>query len=80
MRLKAGYAPDYWVGPGRGDRWDQGYEVTMRFLDYCNDLRSGVVAEMNKKIRSGYSDGFFVDLLGKDVNQLWKEYKAKYGQ
>ncbi|KAJ0265315.1 F15 [Hirschfeldia incana] len=80
VRLKAGYAPDYWVGPGRGDRWDEGYEVTMRFLDYCNDLRSGFVAEINKKMRSGYSDSFFVDLLGKDVNQLWREYKAKYGQ
>ncbi|CAA7058630.1 unnamed protein product [Microthlaspi erraticum] len=80
VRLKAGYAPGHWVGPGRGDRWDQGYDVTARFLDYCNDLRNGFVAELNKKMRSGYSDGFFVDLLGKDVNQLWREYKAKYGQ
>ncbi|CAL9222970.1 unnamed protein product [Arabidopsis halleri] len=80
VRLKAGYAPSHWVGPGRGDRWDQGYDVTARFLDYCNGLRSGFVAELNKKMRNGYSDAFFVDLLGKDVNQLWREYKAKYGQ
>lgn len=80
VRLKAGYAPSHWVGPGRGDRWDQGYDVTARFLDYCNGLRNGFVAELNKKMRNGYSDGFFVDLLGKDVNQLWREYKAKYGQ
>ncbi|KFK39997.1 hypothetical protein AALP_AA3G316700 [Arabis alpina] len=80
VRLKAGYTPGYWVGPGRGDRWDQGYDVTARFLDYCNDLRNGFVAELNKKMRNGYSDGFFVELLGKDVNQLWREYKAKYGQ
>ncbi|CAF1706176.1 uncharacterized protein LOC106442411 [Brassica napus] len=80
VRLKAGYAPGHWVGPGGGDRWDQGYDVTARFLDYCNDLRNGFVAELNKKMRSGYSDSFFVDLLGKDVNQLWREYKAKYGQ
>ncbi|KAL1200965.1 Basic secretory protease [Cardamine amara subsp. amara] len=78
--LKSGYVPSYWVGPGRGDKWDQSYEVTARFLDYCNDLRNGFVAELNKKMRTGYSDGFFVELLGKDVNQLWREYKAKYGQ
>ncbi|CAL9222969.1 unnamed protein product [Arabidopsis halleri] len=80
VRLKAGYAPGHWVGPGGGDRWDQGYDVTARFLDYCNDSRNGFVAELNKKMRNGYSDGYFVDLLGKDVNQLWREYKAKYGQ
>ncbi|ESQ51053.1 hypothetical protein EUTSA_v10023033mg, partial [Eutrema salsugineum] len=80
VRLKAGYAPGYWVGPGRGNRWDECYEVTMRFLDYCNDLRNGLVAELNKMMWSGYSNGFFVDLLGKDVNQLWREYEAKYGQ
>ncbi|CAL9222973.1 unnamed protein product [Arabidopsis halleri] len=80
VRLKAGYAPGHWVGPGGGDTWDQGYDVTARFLEYCNDLRNGFVAELNEKMRSGYSDGFFVDLLGKDVNQLWGEYKAQYGQ
>ncbi|KAL0702385.1 hypothetical protein Bca4012_058507 [Brassica carinata] len=76
-RMKAGYAASHWVGPGQGNRWDQGYYATMRFLDYCNDLRNGFVAKLNMKMRNGYSDGFFVDLLGKDVNQLWREYKAK---
>ncbi|CAE5982774.1 unnamed protein product [Arabidopsis arenosa] len=80
VRLKAGYVASHWVGAGGGDRWDQGYDVTARFLDYCNDLRNGFVAELNKKMRNGYSDGYFVDLIGKDVNQLWREYKAKYGQ
>ncbi|AEC06371.1 protein family basic secretory protein [Arabidopsis suecica] len=80
VRLKAGYVASHWVRPGGGDRWDQGYDVTARFLEYCNDLRNGFVAELNKKMRSDYNDGFFVDLLGKDVNQLWREYKANYGQ
>ena len=80
VRLRAGYAPSHWVQPGRGDRWDQGYDVTARFLDYCNGLRSGFVAELNKKMRNGYSDNFFVELLNKPVNQLWSEYKAKYGK
>ncbi|KAK4401702.1 Basic secretory protease [Sesamum angolense] len=79
VRLKAGYAPSHWVRPGQGDRWDQGYDVTARFLDYCDGLRSGTfVAELNKKMRDGYSDGFFQELLGKSVNELWTDYKAKY--
>ncbi|KAF8020094.1 hypothetical protein BT93_G0714 [Corymbia citriodora subsp. variegata] len=78
MRLRVGYAPGHWVQPGQGDKWDQGYDVTARFLDYCNGLRNGFVAELNKKMRTGYSDNYFVDLLGKTVDQLWSEYKAKY--
>ncbi|PWA47068.1 hypothetical protein CTI12_AA502690 [Artemisia annua] len=77
VRLKAGYAPSHWVKPGAGNKWDQGYDVTARFLDYCNGLRNGFVAELNKKMRGGYNDGFFVDLLGKTVDQLWADYKAK---
>lgn len=79
VRLKANYAPSHWVKPGQGNKWDQGYDVTARFLDYCDSLRSGFVAELNKLMRNGYSDQFFVQLLGKTVNQLWTEYKAKYG-
>ncbi|KAF8020189.1 hypothetical protein BT93_G0782 [Corymbia citriodora subsp. variegata] len=78
MRLRVGFAPGHWVQPGQGNKWDQGYDVTARFLDYCNGLRNGFVAELNKKMRTGYSDNYFVDLLGKTVDQLWSEYKAKY--
>ncbi|MBA0818703.1 hypothetical protein Gohar_021248 [Gossypium harknessii] len=79
VRLKANYIPSHWVKPGQGDRWDQGYDVTARFLEYCDGLRNGFVAELNKKMRSGYNAGFFVELLGKTVDQLWSDYKAKYG-
>ncbi|KAI6678045.1 hypothetical protein NL676_038841 [Syzygium grande] len=78
VRLRSGYVPGHWVKPGQGDKWDQGYDVTARFLDYCNGLKNGFVAELNKKMRTGYSDNYFVDLLGKTVDQLWSEYKAKY--
>ncbi|WJZ83947.1 hypothetical protein VitviT2T_003586 [Vitis vinifera] len=77
VRLKANYIPSHWVQPGQGDRWDQGYDVTARFLDYCNSLRNGFVAELNKKMRSGYSADFFVELLRNNVDQLWTDYKAK---
>ncbi|KAL8554625.1 hypothetical protein ACS0TY_002711 [Phlomoides rotata] len=79
VRLKAGYAPGHWVNAGQGDRWDQGYDVTAKFLDYCDELRSGTfVAELNKKMRDGYNNGFFMDLLGKSVDTLWADYKARY--
>ncbi|KAK9163795.1 hypothetical protein Syun_004697 [Stephania yunnanensis] len=78
VRLKAGFAPSHWVKPGAGNRWDQGYDVTARFLDYLESLKNGFVAELNGRMRTGYSDDFFVQLLGKTVDQLWAEYKAKY--
>ncbi|GLT45707.1 hypothetical protein SLA2020_195200 [Shorea laevis] len=79
VRLKASYAPSHWVKAGQGDRWDDGYDVTARFLDYCNDLKNGFVAELNKKMRNGYNDNYFAELPGKSVDQLWNDYKAKYG-
>ncbi|GJM91089.1 hypothetical protein PR202_ga07430 [Eleusine coracana subsp. coracana] len=79
VRLKAGYAPGHWVKPGQGDRWDQGYDVTARFLDYCESLKRGFVAQLNAKMKDGYSDDFFAQILGKNVQQLWSDYKAKYG-
>ncbi|KAI8532734.1 hypothetical protein RHMOL_Rhmol11G0236600 [Rhododendron molle] len=78
VRLKAGYAPGHWVKPRKGDRWDQGCDVAAHFLDYCEGLKSGFVAELNKKMRTGYSGNYFVELLGKTVDQLWSDYKAKY--
>ncbi|KAF5208368.1 Plant basic secretory protein (BSP) family protein [Thalictrum thalictroides] len=70
LRLKAGYATSHWVQQGGGDKWYQGYDVTARFLEYCSSLRAGFVAELNAKMRTGYSNNFFSDLLGKTVDQL----------
>lgn len=78
VRLKAGYAPSHWVKPGEGSRWDQGYDVTARFFDYLNGLKNGFVAELNALMKTGYSDDFFKQLLGKSVDELWSEYKAQY--
>ncbi|KAH7658056.1 hypothetical protein IHE45_17G061400 [Dioscorea alata] len=79
VRLKANLAPSHWVQPGQGNKWDQGYDVTARFLDYLNGLKDGFVALLNAKMKDGYSDQFFVDILGKTVDQLWSDYKAQYG-
>ncbi|KAG8364222.1 hypothetical protein BUALT_Bualt19G0105800 [Buddleja alternifolia] len=69
-----------WAGSTQFDRRDSRFcEAEGRFLEYCNDLRSGFVAKLNKKMRNGYSKTFFVELVGKNVDQLWRDYKAKYG-
>ncbi|KAK1323892.1 hypothetical protein QJS10_CPA02g00375 [Acorus calamus] len=78
VRLKAGFVPGHWHQPGQGNRWDEGYDVTARFLDYCDGLLAGFVGRLNGMMKMSYSPSFFVDLLGKTVDQLWTDYKAKY--
>lgn len=78
VRLEAGYAPEGWVKPGGGDSWTDGHDVAARFLEHCNELEKGFVGELNKRMRTGYTDGFFVDILGKTLDQLWIDYKAQY--
>ncbi|MCO5587235.1 hypothetical protein L7F22_041182 [Adiantum nelumboides] len=79
VRLTAGLAPSHWVQPGQGDRWNQGYDVTAYFLQYCDSLQSGFVAALNAKLASGWDEAYFQDLLGQSVDQLWASYKQKYG-
>ncbi|KAK1695018.1 hypothetical protein QYE76_011720 [Lolium multiflorum] len=81
VRLRAGLGPAHWVAPGQGSSWDKGYDVTARFLDYCDSLiKPGFVAELNAVMKdNGYSDDYFVQILGKSVEELWNNYKAKYG-
>lgn len=78
--VKSGYYdPDTYTKPGEGQKWDAGYGVTERFLEYCDSLLEGFTAKLNKKMRYVYNDAYWVELLGKPVEQLWGEYKAKYG-
>ncbi|CAN0914895.1 Basic secretory protease (Fragments) [Linum grandiflorum] len=78
VRMKAGYGRSVWVGVGQGQRWNSGYDVTAKFLGYCNKLKRGFVGELNAKMKNGYTVGYFVDILGKNVDQLWSDYKAMY--
>lgn len=75
VRLKGGYASKGWPRKGSGSRWDEGYAVTAYFLDYCNGLKHGFVAELNALMRDSYSEAFFIQLLGKSVHELWRDYK-----
>ncbi|RYQ93735.1 hypothetical protein Ahy_B09g099974 [Arachis hypogaea] len=38
VRLRADYAADSWGDVGEGSNWDQGYQVTAYFLDYCENI------------------------------------------
>ncbi|KAJ7967528.1 Basic secretory protein [Quillaja saponaria] len=77
VRLKADYAPKHWAKRGSGSNWDQGFEITAYFLDYCEDLSDGFVGDLNALMKDSYSDDFFVQLLGKSVDQLWNDYKSQ---
>ncbi|KAK3420500.1 hypothetical protein EUGRSUZ_G01326 [Eucalyptus grandis] len=59
MRLRAGLAPKKWAQRGSGLRWDESYAVTAYFLDHCNGLKNGFVAELNSLMEDDYSDEFF---------------------
>ncbi|KAK9667160.1 hypothetical protein RND81_14G237500 [Saponaria officinalis] len=80
VKIKAGYADEkYGKKQGDGERWDEGAEITAYFLEYCNELRKGFVAELNAKMKNGYEESFFRELLGKSVEKVWDDYKDKYG-
>ncbi|KAL2477308.1 Plant basic secretory protein (BSP) family protein [Forsythia ovata] len=73
------YDPNSYTRPGAGNRWDEGHGVTERFLEYCDSLRKGFTVALNKKMRYVYNDNYFFELLGKPLDQVWREYKVKYG-
>ncbi|XP_038887144.1 uncharacterized protein LOC120077334 [Benincasa hispida] len=81
VRLKSGFVSGEWAAAGDGDRWDEGHGgVTARFLEYLEGLGSGFVAELNRKMRNGYSKDYFVELMAATADELWAEYKAEYGK
>ncbi|KAF5951800.1 hypothetical protein HYC85_009744 [Camellia sinensis] len=57
------YKPEFFARPGSGKRWDQGYSITARFLEYCDGLKPGFVAAMNRKMRDTWSLNYFVELV-----------------
>ncbi|KAL1539827.1 hypothetical protein AAHA92_24263 [Salvia divinorum] len=76
--LKSPYYVGGYSTPGQGERWDEGYGTTSRFLEYCDSLREGFTPELNRMMREVYLPEYWNQLLGKDVDQVWREYKAKY--
>ncbi|KAF8009924.1 hypothetical protein BT93_J0793 [Corymbia citriodora subsp. variegata] len=78
MRLKAGWPSKSWPKRGLGLQWDEGYAITAYFLEYCDGLRNGFVADLNAMMKYTYSDSFFMQLLRKNVYELWNDYKSAY--
>uniref|UniRef100_A0A0E0EZ95 Uncharacterized protein n=1 Tax=Oryza meridionalis TaxID=40149 RepID=A0A0E0EZ95_9ORYZ len=64
--------------PGQGNSWEDS-SVTARFFDYCDSVKPGFVADLNAKLKNGYNVDYFVQITGKTVQQLWQDYKDKYG-
>ncbi|KAL6639002.1 hypothetical protein ACP70R_022732 [Stipagrostis hirtigluma subsp. patula] len=81
-RLRAGYAPSSWAKAGEGTRWDQRRNgVAARFLDYLDQHRPGLVAELNSaalKEPAPSGDDLLQDITGHTTTELWEEYKAAY--
>lgn len=77
--MKSPYFFEGYSTPGQGSKWDEGYGTTARFLEYCDSLRRGFTPRLNKMMRKVYKAEYWEILLGKSVDQLWREYKDKYG-
>ncbi|KAL1997411.1 hypothetical protein VTN49DRAFT_851 [Thermomyces lanuginosus] len=81
VRLRAGLAARHWKRPAtsgqRADKWDAGYQNTAYFLEWIENVRIGEGANglLNDTLRrKGYTDGFWRELFGVSVGQLWNEY------
>ncbi|XP_071727061.1 uncharacterized protein [Rutidosis leptorrhynchoides] len=77
-KIKADLMQPGFAKPGTGDKWDHGYGETARFLEYCDSVTPDFVAKLYKKMKTSYDDSYFQELTGKPVDELWKDYKAKY--
>lgn len=78
VRLKSGRPSKDWSKWSWFSSWTDGYAVTAYFIEYCSHIHNGFVAELNSMMKTCYSDEYFVKLLGKSVDKLWKDYKGTY--
>ena len=64
IRLKANYFKVKWAHPGDGKNWTDGYSVTARFLDCCDGLRNGFVAELDQNLSTTYHKNCLMSCWG----------------
>ncbi|WDK17460.1 plant Basic Secretory protein [Colletotrichum graminicola] len=79
VRLNAHLSPPHWKRDASGN-WDGGYQHTGYFLDYLESrFGAGTVRRINEKLRIHlYKEKeFWTELLGRPVEQLWKDYGNK---
>jgi Peptidase of plants and bacteria len=76
VRLNADLSPPHWKKEATGN-WDAGYQHTGYFLEYLEKrFGKGTVRRMNEKLRiQKYEEKrFWTELLGRPVEQLWRDY------
>ncbi|TPX15083.1 uncharacterized protein E0L32_004913 [Thyridium curvatum] len=76
VRLNCGLSPPHWQKKA-GDKWDAGYQNTAYFLQYLEErFGSGTIPRLNEKLRGKHYEEktFWTELLGRPVDQLWKDY------
>ena len=80
VRIEAGHH-----SPNRkraGGNWDDGYTTTGFFLSWLDDQYPDFGYELNLTLtrddNRGWSEQAFVELTGKDVATLWREYQATF--
>ncbi|MCJ1440809.1 MAG: hypothetical protein MMC23_001295 [Stictis urceolatum] len=81
VRLKAGYCPPHWKREP-GETWDEGYQATGYFLDWLEGkFGAGKVEEANLKLKAKYVEKeFWKELLGKSIDECFKEYCKEMGK
>ncbi|SPQ19980.1 8e7911f8-0ef3-4f75-9ca2-39928c5973e6 [Thermothielavioides terrestris] len=79
VRLNCDLSPLHWKRETDGD-WDRGYQHTAYFLEYLEQrFGEGTVRRLNEKLRGNkyQAESFWPELLGKPVEQLYKDYVDK---
>ncbi|XP_024376680.2 uncharacterized protein, partial [Physcomitrium patens] len=75
IRLRADLAPPHWK-KAPSAHWYDGYETTAYFLDWiCYRYDENFVKKLNKKMKNSWSEDFFQQIVHKEVEELWNEYK-----
>lgn len=55
--------------------WDAGGLVTAMYLQYCEGIKSGFVADLNARMEKEWKDDLLEEILGESVTMVWSEFK-----
>lgn len=76
IRLRAGFPSTGWSPRARGGNWYDGYTTTAYFFDWIETTQKpNFVNEMNLKMADPWSNDFFLQIVGRGVDDLWNDYQ-----
>lgn len=76
IRLTAGLASAGWSPRARGGNWYDGYTTTAYFLAWIQSThKPRFVNQLNQKMAQSWSNDFFLQLVGRSVDELWQDYQ-----